>query len=306
VAFSTLKEANVTPLDNLGAIIDAAEEGATLILAEGTYDLGSKAITKSITIEGQKSYDMPVINGQLTVGTTVAHINLKNLIFQGQGAFGQFFNASAAACNLGALTIDGCDVSGYANNIIYNNSGGTYGDITITNSYIHDIPGSGGDGFDIRGGVFGSLTVENTTIANGIRTMLRMQVAANVAFRNVTFYKVCTVAGGNNRGFFRMSGPGNSLEVSKCLFVETGLNEAVDVTRGSWSLAGDVNAAVVTNYSNNYYFNVIGLFTGQYTDPSQVDATQANPGFEDAPNGDFTITNQLLIDEQIGDPRWWF
>lgn len=301
--FTTLKDANVTPFDDLGAIIDAAEEGAILILEPGTYALGSKTITKSITIEGQKINDMPIINGQFACATPVTSITLKNLKIDGLGGYGQFFNASAAACNLGTLTVDACEITGFNNNIIYNNSGGTYGDIIITNSYIHDIPGGGGDGFDIRGGALGSLTVENTTIAIGIRTMLRLQVAGNVAFRNVTFYKTCTVLGGNNRGFFR-SNVGGSLEVSNCLFVETGVNDG-GTLRGNWTLPGDVNEAVLTDFDDNYYFEAIGLFDGQFN-ATECDATEADPEFEDAENADYTVTNQLLIDEQIGDPRWWF
>ncbi|MEQ8237889.1 MAG: DUF5123 domain-containing protein [Cyclobacteriaceae bacterium] len=305
VSFSTLKQANVSPLDDLSAVIDAAEEGATLILASGSYVLGAKEITKSITLEGQKSYDMPIIDGQLSCGSAVSSITVRYLDFQGGGNYGQFFDTSAGACDLGTLNIDGCNISGFSNNIIYNNSGGTYGDITITNSYIYDIPGGGGDGFDVRGGAVGSLTVENTTISNGVRTLLRMQVPANVTFSNCTFYKVCVVASGNNRGFFRMSGGGGSLEVSNCLFVETGLDDNGTI-RGNWSRAGDISPEVSTDYASNYYFNTIGLFEGEYLDPSEVSATEADPGFEDPENADFTITNQLLIDEQIGDARWWF
>lgn len=301
--FSTLKEANVSPLDDLSAVIDAAAEGDTLVLMAGVYSLGGKEITRSITIEGQKFYDMPVIEGQLTCATTVASITLRFLDFQGGGSTGQFFNAAAAACNLGALTIEGCEISGYTNNIIYNNSGGTYGDIHITNTYIHDIPGGGGDGFDFRGGAVGSLTVENTTIANGIRTLLRMQVPADVVFSNCTFYRVCTAAGGNNRGFFRMSGGGNSLVVSNCLFVETGLQEG-DTPRGVWSLPGDISEEVTTSYSTNYYFNTIGLWDGAITSPGDAGASEADPGFVDAENGDFTVTNQTLIDNVVGDVRW--
>lgn len=309
VPFSTLKEANVTPLDDLGAVIDGAEEGAVLILASGTYDLGSKEIAKSITIEGQKSYDMPVINGQLSCATAVSSITVRYIDFrgneiEGSGLYGQFFNASAATCNLGALVIDGCEISDYSNNIIYSNSSGTYGDITITDTYIHDIPGGGGDGFDFRGGVLGSLTVENTTIANGLRTVLRMQVAADVAFRNCTFYKAAIADNSNNRGFFRMSGGGNSLEVSNCLFVETGVEGAGGAIYGNWSRAGDISEEVELTYRDNYYFNTIGLWEGEYLDPSEVDAMEADPGFVDAPNEDFTVTNQTLIDENVGDTRW--
>jgi len=304
--FSTIKQADLTPLDDVAAAMDAAAEGATLVLAPGTYNLGDYTLAKSIALEGQKINDIPIVVGRFQSDVTIASFSVKNIHFQGDnGAYSQFFNAAAATCNVGVLQIDGCEISGYSNNIIYNNSGATYGDISITNSYIHDIEGGGGDGFDFRGGVVGSLTVENTTITNGIRTLLRMQVPADVAFRNCTIYRVCIVASGNNRGFFRMSGGGGTLEVSSCLFVETGIDDN-GTLRGNWSRDGDVSPEVVTDYDNNYYFNVIALFEGQYTDPAEVDATEEDPGFEDPENGDFTITNQNLIDNQVGDPRWWF
>jgi len=304
--FSTIKQADLTPLDDLAAAMDAADEGATLVLAAGTYNLDAYSLTKSITLEGQKPNDIPLVIGQFQCEVAVASFSAKNIHFNGNnGAYSQFFNATATTCNVGVLQIEGCEISGYNNNIIYSNSGGTYGDIIINNSYIHDIIGGGGDGFDFRGGVVGSLTVTNSTITNGVRTLLRMQAPADVVFSNCTLYKVCTVASGNNRGFFRMSGGGESLEVSNCLFVETGIDDN-GTLRGNWTRAGDISLEVVTDYDNNYYFNAIALFEGEYTDPSEVDATEEDPGFADPENGDFTITNQNLIDNQAGDPRWWF
>jgi len=304
--FSTIKQADLTPLDDLVAVIDAAAEGDTLVLAPGTYNMGDYTLTKSIALEGQKLTDISMVIGRFQCDMAIASFSAKNIHFNGDNnAFSQFFNAAAATCDVGAIQIEGCEISGYSNNIIYNNSGGTYGDIIITNSYIHEIEGGGGDGFDFRGGVVGSLTVENTTITNGVRTLLRMQVPSDVVFRNCTFYRVCIVASSNNRGFFRMSGGGDALEVSSCLFVETGVDNNGTLL-GNWTKDGDMSAEVVTDYDNNFYYNVIALFEGEYTDPAEVDATEGDPGFEDPENGDFTITNQNLIDNQVGDPRWWF
>ncbi len=101
-----------------------------------------------------------------------------------------------------------------------------------------------------------------------------------------------------------MSGGGTSLEVSKCLFVETGIEGSGGAIYGNWSQAGDISEEVSLNYRDNYYFNTIGLWEGEYTDPGEVDATEANPGFVDPANGDFTITNQNLIDEEVGPSRW--
>ena len=306
ITFATLKAITVTPLDDLAAAIDAATEGETLVLAEGEYNVGEIQVSKSVVIEGQKVSNKPIILGRFTFGTTISSFTVRNLDMRSDGSSSQAFNTYDAAANLGELIVDECEISGYSNNIMYNQSSGTYGDITFTNTYIHDIEGGGGDGFDFRGGNVGSLTVQNSTISNGIRTLLRMQVAADVVFQNCTFYKACSADNSNNRGFFRMSGGGNSLEVSNCLFVETGVESSSGAIYGNWSRAGDISEEVITNYSNNYYFNVIGLFEGEYTDPAQVDAMEADPGFEDPINGDFTITNQTLIDEEVGDSKWWF
>lgn len=307
ITFSTLKAVTVTALDDLAAAIDAAAEGDTLVLAEGEYEVGEIQVSKSVTIEGQKINNMPIIFGRFTFGSAISSFTVRYLDIRSDGSSSQAFNTYAPDANIGKLMVDGCEISGYSNNIMYNQSFGTYGDITIMNSYIHDIEGGGGDGFDFRGGTVNSLTVQNTTISNGIRTLLRMQVPADVVFSNNTFYKVCILDNSNNRGFFRMSGGGGSLKVNNCLFVETGVVASSDGTfLGNWSRAGDISEEVSTNYSKNYYFDVIGLFEGEYTDPAQVDATEADPGFEDPENGDFTITNQILIDDAVGDSRWWF
>jgi len=304
--FSTIKQADLTPLDDLAVAINNAADGDTLVLAAGSYMLDAYSLTKSIALEGQKPNDIPIVTGQFQCDAAVASFSAKNIHFSGDnGTYSQFFNATAPTCDLAILQIEGCEIRGYNNNIIYSNSGGTYGDIIVNNSIIDNIIGGGGDGFDFRGGVVGSLTVTNSTVSNGVRTLLRMQVQADVVFRNCTFYRVCTVASGNNRGFFRMSGGGDALEVSSCLFVETGIDDN-GTLRGNWTRAGDISAEVVTDYDNNYYFNVIALFEGEYTDPATVDATEEDPGFVDPENGDFTITNQNLIDNQAGDPRWWF
>ena len=119
-----------------------------------------------------------------------------------------------------------------------------------------------------------------------------------------TFYQACIADNSNNRGFFRMSGAGNSLEVSQCLFVETGLEGTGGAIYGNWSRLGDIDPAVTTSYSDNFYYNAIGLFEGEYTDPGSVDASEADPGIVDPANGDFTITNQTMIDEEVGPARW--
>jgi hypothetical protein len=37
---------------------------------------------------------------------------------------------------------------------------------------------------------------------------------------------------------------------------------------------------------------------------SDIHATSVDPGYTDAANGGFTISNQTLMDNQVDDPRW--
>jgi hypothetical protein len=60
--------------------------------------------------------------------------------------------------------------------------------------------------------------------------------------------------------------------------------------------------------SNNNYFNAPGFWDTSYRTDSKVDLSSnymtLDPGFTDAENGDFTVTNQTVIDNLIGAPRW--
>jgi hypothetical protein len=296
----------INPGDNIVSILNAAADGAAFVIFPGTYELGSYALTKSVKLSGYLSSNKPIINGQLTCGATVASVELKSLIFRGNSGtpLAQFFN-TVAGCNLTTLSIDDCEISHYTNNFIYNNASGTYGTISIKNCYVHDITGTGGDGLDFRGGVLGTLSVEKSTFANGFRTFLRMQVASNVSFKNNTFYKVCIgTIDGNNAGLFRMSNASSTFEVSGCLFVETGRADAVTLVNGGvWTRT--TNMAVASPvYANNNIFNCFNIFAGLYTTAAQVSATELNPNFVDAATGNFKVTNQTIIDNNIGDPRW--
>jgi hypothetical protein len=301
----------INPGDDLKAILDAAPEGAAFVVFPGTYELGSYALTKSVKLSGYRSNNKPIIKGQLTCGTAVASIELKSLIFRGNAdpvvLLSQFFN-TVAGCNLTSLAINDCEISNYKDQFIYNTNtaAGTYGSISVSNSYIHSITGSGGDGIDFRAGTLGSLTVENTTFANGFRSFLRMQIACNTSFKNCTFYKISGIDNSNNTGIFRAggaAGPNNKLEVRNCLFVQTGIASPTNVMSGNWC-RNAANMVAVPTYANNNIFGCLNLLVGLYTTPAQISATEVDPGFVDAASGNFKVTSQAIKDNNIGDPRW--
>ena len=58
-------------------------------------------------------------------------------------------------------------------------------------------------------------------------------------------------------------------------------------------------------FSNNNYFNADGFYdTTQTVFDGSGTYTLFDPGYVDAANGDFTVTNQTIIDNEVGDPRW--
>ncbi len=312
---STLKEANVTPADDLLAIINTAPDGAELVLAPGTYVVGLVDLTKAITIEGQDPYDPSYVQGNFTCASAVTSVTLKRIKFTPDGTVSQFFNALVNA-QIGTLTISECEISGYTNSFISStntsSANGKFGNIIISNCYVHDIlPATGGDGLDFRAaGAVTNLTVENSTFANSFRSFLRLQATANVIFRNCTFYKLCVggnVNDSNNTGLFRITGAGSMFEVRNCLFAETGRNDATDPLRGGvWTRAASNMNVEAPVYANNNVFNCFNIFAGLYTSASQVAATETEPLLEDPVNGNFRVNSQALKDRNVGDPKWLY
>lgn len=60
-------------------------------------------------------------------------------------------------------------------------------------------------------------------------------------------------------------------------------------------------------FNSNYYFEAPSLLSIPEGGAGKVvDATGVtlDPGFTDAANGNFKVSNQTIIDNEIGDPRW--
>ncbi len=286
--------------EDLVAAIEA-DGGEGLYLTGTTYELGDYALTKSIAIAGN-AVSKPTIHGRFTVATEVASLSLTNLIFNGAGDTDNIVELTDAAGNLGALTIEGCEIRNMKKHILYNNKKGTFGTIVMNNTIVDGVANSEGDGFDLRGGALTSLTVTNSTFSNGIRSFVRCQVIADVAFRNCTFYNLSTIDDSNNTGLFRVEKDGSTLVVTNCVFYAIGLESPTNANSGVWARADKLKAE--ETYSNNYYFNCPNLWANAHASDHASVATEADPGFVDAANGDFTITNEDMIYEQVGDPRW--
>ncbi len=285
--------------DDLVAILDAASDGDSYVIMSGEFDLGEYTLTKSVSLAGYKSTDKPVIYGRFKCGATVGSLSLKTLILDGKDQTIDNIFEVVAGCNINSITVTNCEIRDYKKALIYNNTGSTIlGDILISDCIVTDIKGDGGDGIDIRTGSLKSLTIEKSTFNLSFRSFLRLQISSNVIVQNCTFYKISTDDNKDNSGLFRSSG-GGTLNVSKCLFVETGKDNPTNASVGNWCKSGNMKATAT--YSKNFYYRCYNLWVGQYTSPSSCDATEKDPQFKDVANGDFTVQN---IDVTAGDPRW--
>ncbi len=306
IKFTTLIDfGDATPVnegDDLTSLLDEAKEGDSFILVSGEFNIENYVLTKSVKIAGLKPSSKPIINGRFTVASKVASLTLSNIIFDGKKTIDNILELTDEKGNLDALNIDGCEIRNMTKHIIYNNKKGTFGTITINNSIIDGIANDAGDGFDLRGGALTSLTVSNTTISNGIRSLVRCQVAANVTFENCTFYNICTTDDSNNTGLFRVEKSGSKLIIYNCLVVNIGLANPTNANSGTWGRADKLKAD--EDIKNIFYFNSPNLWSNSHKTDFTSFAIEADPGFKDAVNGDFTISNEDMIDKKIGDPRW--
>jgi hypothetical protein len=301
---------NLSPGQDISDAITAAAAGSTIVLAPGTYpDEGAIVINKAITVQGELYYNKPIVYAGFSCNTAVSAFAVRDAVFRGDSAvpLNNFFTATSGI-NLTSLSVEGCEIRNYVNTFLSSTatSGVTFGSMNVKNCYVHSIPGAGGDGLDFRGGTVGSLTVENSTFANGFRAFLRMQTASVTMFKNCTFYKISGLDNSNNSGIFRTggtAGANNTLEVRNCLFVETGVATPVNVQSGNFCRnAGNMVAA--PTYANNNISGCLNLLVGLYTTAAAISASELNPGFVNAPAGNFKVTNQTIIDNNIGDPRW--
>ncbi len=295
--------------DDLISILNGASDGANIVLVSGSFVIGDYLLNKSVIISGYDKTNMPTIYGRLQPEAGASSIEINNVIFRGDtpGAeepvanFIEFQNGT----NLSTLTISGCEIRNYKNQILYSNVTATLGTVLFESSWVDNIPGSGGDGFDLRANTtLGTLTIQNSTFSNGLRTFLRCNTtSATVNVTNCTFYKVCSYDNSNNNGLFLMdkvSTDTGKLIVEKCVFSEIGGG-----IYGYWSKKGKMKAQA--SYSKNYFYaspNLWDATNGLYTDPSACSATEVNPMFANPENGDFTIGAEDIKDSNAGDPRW--
>lgn len=295
---------DMIPIDegaNLAEELAKAKEGDAFVLLGSSYTLTEDfELKNSISLTSINPTNKPTISGgRFIFNSDVASFSMSNIIFDVENNYGNFLEAKGGS--LGSLTLEGCEIKNTKNNMIYSNAGGKFGTITINECIISNIGGSGDGVIDVRNGNLTSVTITKSTITNVQRTFIRIEVPTAFTMKNCTLYKVSTLDHKDNRGLFSLA-KGNTLNVENCLFYGIGLESPQNGNSGVWGRSDKMKATYT--YANNYYFNCPNLWGNLYKDDHSSVATELDPQFTDAANGDFTVQSQDLKDNQVGDPRW--
>jgi hypothetical protein len=300
----------VTPSDNLATLIANASAGAVFGLAPGVYNVNADAtMTKSITIRGTKPYDRPVVNGLILRIKANAGLTIKDVILDGTGSLNgnQTFIYDEASDNAyGNFVLENSVVKNYTKGMMYVNLKTLIESVTFKGNVISAIECNGGDFIDFRNGIAKTVNFTNNTVYNSAlaRDLFRMDPAGGTNFPTVTstitiatntFNAVCNGAA-NRILYIRL--PKQDIYFSKNIVANSGgifTNQATTIITPA-------------NFTGNNYYNAPTYLAGSVTANAKYDtggsATTINPGFVSVATGDFTITDNTLKNNGIGDPRW--
>lgn len=296
--------------DDLLAAIANADPGATLALMPGTYEItslnnqgGNIAISKSISINAARPAERPIIKNGVFRPTEGASLVLNGLIIDGTDVDNQAI--VYAIGTYGRLEIQNCEIFGYIKGLLYANLATLIENVSMRNNIMRDIECVGGDFIDFRHGrprdfEFIDNTVYNCALA---RDFFRMDNDATTHFPTVittltvsnnTFNVVCN---GNNRRMLYVRLASHQIHFTKNILANT---------LGYYTNQSGSTPTIITTMSGNNYFNAPN-FTGSTQSGAKNDTgsyTTHNPGFTDPANGNFTVSHEDLIFNQVGDRRW--
>lgn len=321
VEFTTLPEGKTLTLaDDLNMEIMNANEGDVFLLEGGAYTMykGKITVNKSIKLKALSSENKPVINAHFIIADGVASAEFIGLEMNGSYTdeteaavlLDHAFEYSGVGFDFGNLVISDCYVHNYNKSLIAAGSGAfTVNSILVDNCMVTDIFNNGGDFIDFRTSFPASITVSNSTFSNcatvSTRDFFRLDGNAkgnayddgahtpSIIVKSNTFYNVMNSPSSTKRFFYVRWQNSDEILVSEN-------NLFYDMGAAVYSNQSDTNMGT---FSNNNYFNADG-FMDAGVNVYDASGTTLDPGFAGAATNDFTLSNQTLIDNAIGDPRW--
>jgi hypothetical protein len=297
----------VKPTDDLFQKITDAPSGSLLVLEPGNYtaQTGNITLAKSITLRGLRSFDKPLLNVTFSLASGTSNLSLIDLDLSGAGIINaSVLTVTGASSTYGDFLISGCKVHDYTRSLIAANAtAAKINSFTVDNSIVTNVNTNiGADFIDFRNTYAANVTLKKSTFNNcsTSRDFIRMDAATALSGTGLTSTVLidgCTIYGSTmiatNRILY-VRFLNNLLTVRNTLFAST------------LALYSNQAATATAAFSNNNYFNSANLNLASPVSPVKSDATgkALDPGFTSAATGDFTISNQTLKDNLVGDPRW--
>lgn len=297
----------VNPEDDLAQILANAKDGDAFAFYPGTYSIPSAeggidkiTIAANIEFKAVRPSDRPILNGCILLNAG-ASLTMKQIIMDGVNTDGSQAIEFKAATTYKGLVMDDCEIRNYVKGLYYVNVAATIDKIAIENCLIHNIECSGGDFMDCRAGAIKEITLSNTTVYKSCaeRDMIRYDDKSSnfpdvSPIINVVNNTLVNVSNTTGKRLLYVRFKNNTINFANNLITDTAAE-----------FSNQKNTSAPT-FKNNNYFNSPALFTDGSTTSLIFDdsATTFDPGFKDADNGDFTISNEDLITKGIGASRW--
>ncbi len=297
----------VTTSEALIAAMTAGDD--VYVGAEGSpYVVGSVTPAKGFRMLGEYAADgsRPVVQGDivLNVGYT-GDLHIENIHFDGT-ARSRIIDHKGGELNIEKISLVNCEITGYNCGIFYDNVADqlTLGELLIEGCDIYNIPGSGGDGVDVRNAAaIGTITFRNNTVYDAFRSFFRIDdkstslnafVMENNTIKNVAI---------PDKGILYIRCPWTSLSAKNNLFLYQQGEKAVLATTNL-----PENAPANVSGSNNYCYAIGEKFFGESKNftAAQIGATVLadDPCFN-AKGNNFHLSNADLQDKQVGAAKWW-
>lgn len=309
--------------ENLIDVIANADSGAKLFLEPGDYkSFGVDGTTpstditlaKSITISGVPGQAKPVLHYKFTVNAGTSNVSLLDLDLDGTNITNASVLTFSAAGTFGDILISGCRVHDFTRSLLSNTSSSAIvkvNSFTVENSIVKNVNTNGGAEFiDVRFGFINNIVLQNSTfdtcsdsrefirIDGSPNTLTGTGLTTNVLINKCTLYKVSTTVASKRLLYLRFAS--NTSTVTNTLITDT-------PTALYSNQNGTSTPTTPPAFANNNYFNASLLYTvgaSAITVDKSSTFTTLDPGFTNAATGDFTISNQTLKDNLVGDPRW--
>lgn len=295
------------PTDDIFQIIADAAPGDIILFEQGDYtdQVGRITLDKSITLRGLRPDFKPQLKVSFAVENGATDVSLIDLDLTGDLPLEltDMIRYSGVG-NYNSLLVSGCNVHDYDRSFIAGNvTDAIIQSITVENSIVTNVLTNGGDFIDFRSSDVFNVNVNTSTFNNcapgrdffridDSGTSTQSGLTCNIVLDSSTIY-ACSNSSSKRLMYVRFQD--NKITVKNTLITDTDSEGYSDQSRT------DPNPT----FLNNNYWNADGFFNSSQTISDQSGTnTVLDPGYVDAANGDFTITNQTLLDNAVGDPRW--